>query len=298
MPIESLNLLMLNVGLARHNGDWNWQGVSSPFTRIYYVKEGEAWLHIQTDTPSHEREKMGIERLSLRPGHLYMVPAHTLHSYECHGVFEHYYLHVYEGFKNETNVMEMYDFPVEVEAAEGDEELMARMVAEHPEAKLPESDPRSYDNAGVFTGYVKRYNALPLWKKMRLRGATLLLFSRFLQQATPRMWTNDERMMRVLAEVNSHIDETIDLEHLAEVACVTKPYFIRLFKQEFGISPLQYVNRKKVERAQLLLMTEDWAVKEVAWRLGFTDDSYFIRLFKKVAGVTPQEYRVRLGMGT
>lgn len=45
-PIESLNLQMLNVGLAHHDGDWNWQGVSSPFTRIYHVTQGEAWLHL------------------------------------------------------------------------------------------------------------------------------------------------------------------------------------------------------------------------------------------------------------
>lgn len=40
LPIESLNLQMLNVGLARHNGDWNWQNVLSPFTRIYLCTEG------------------------------------------------------------------------------------------------------------------------------------------------------------------------------------------------------------------------------------------------------------------
>lgn len=290
MPIESLNLLMLNVGLARHDSDWNWQEVSSPFTRIYCVTKGEARLHMTTSRP---HSSPSTERVSilLRPGHLYMIPAHTLHSYECKGVFEHYYLHVYEGFRNETNVMEMYDFPTEVCAGEGDEEMMARMVAAHPEAKLPESDPRSYDNVGVFTDYVKRYGALPLWEKMRLRGATLLLFSRFLEQATPKVWTNDERMAKVLAHVHGHLDESISVETLAEVACVTKSYLIRLFGQEFGMPPLQYVNRKKVERAQLLLMTEDWSIKEVAWRLGFNDHSYFIRLFHKMTGITPQEYR-------
>ena len=82
MPIESLNLLMLNVGKAQHNGDWNWREVSSPFTRIYYVTKGEAWLHLPK------------EMIKLRPHFLYIIPAYTLHSYECHSVFEHYYLHV------------------------------------------------------------------------------------------------------------------------------------------------------------------------------------------------------------
>ena len=101
-------------------------------------------------------------------------------------------------------------------------------------------------------------------------------------------------MKRVLEHIHSHISDSVDVEQLADVACVTKPYFIKLFKREFGFSPVQYINRKKVERAQLLLFTSDMPVKEVAYSLGFSDHSYFIRLFRKSAGITPQEYRRRL----
>lgn len=45
IPIESMNLMMLNVGYATHHADWNWQKVSSPFIRIFYIMEGEAMLH-------------------------------------------------------------------------------------------------------------------------------------------------------------------------------------------------------------------------------------------------------------
>ncbi len=44
IPIESMNLMMLNVGYATHHADWNWQKVSSPFIRIFYIMEGEAML--------------------------------------------------------------------------------------------------------------------------------------------------------------------------------------------------------------------------------------------------------------
>lgn len=296
MPIESLNLQMLNVGFARHDKDWNWQDVNSPFTRIYCVTEGEARLHIKSPSPTLSLSGDGVPcgeefTVHLRPHHLYIIPAYTTHSYECHGVFGHYYLHVYEGFKKETDVMEMYDFPTEVEAGDGDAELLERMCRTYPEARLPESDPRSYDNTQRFTDYVKRYNSMELWEKMRLRGATLMLFSRFIERARAKVWTSDERMMRVLVHVHHHICEDIEIDALAEVACVTKPYLIRLFNHSFGVSPLQYVNRKKVERAQLLLLTEDMTVKEVAYTLGFSDHSYFIRLFRKITGRTPQEYR-------
>lgn len=42
--IDQLHLLILNVGLAIHNADWNWKNVSSPFTRLYYIMEGTAQI--------------------------------------------------------------------------------------------------------------------------------------------------------------------------------------------------------------------------------------------------------------
>jgi AraC-like DNA-binding protein len=282
IPIESMNLLMLNVGMARHNGDWNWKNVNSPFTRIYYVVEGEAQLHLCGKT------------VRLRPRHLYIIPAYTTHSYECTGLFTHYYLHVYEGYKNEMSLMELYDFPTEVEATEGDERLFQRMCEQQPEARLPESNPQAYDNATQFTDDIQRYNDMGLWEKMELRGAILMLFSRFMRVATPHVWTQDERMKKVLDHIHHHLDHSIDVDQLASVACISKPYLIRLFKREFGTSPVQYINKKKVEKAQLLLFSTDKPVKEIAYVMGFSDHSYFIRLFRKLTGLTPQEYRTML----
>lgn len=270
---------MLNVGFAEHNSNWNWQNVRSPFTRIFCVTDGEAWLHMEGRT------------IHLAPGHLYIIKAHTQHSYECHGTFNHYYLHIYEGFKNSTDIFEHYNFPTEVEYEPFSVTLFQSMCAEHPEATLPDSDPKSYDNTTTFVGYVKRYNDMPLWQKMRLRSAILMLLSVFLREATPKQWTSNERMLKVLTFINTNICETITIDQLADIACTSVPYLIRLFKKHFGTSPLQYINRKKIERAQLMLITEDTQCKEIAYKVGFSDNSYFTRLFKKITGQTPQAYR-------
>ena len=131
---------------------------------------------------------------------------------------------------------------------------------------------------------------------MTLRGFSLMLFARFLSQACPRLWTKDERIMRTVRYINDHLYQHIDMDELAAVACVAKSYLIRLFTLALHVSPIRYVNRKKVERAQLMLMTEPIHVKEVAFRLGYDDHSYFIRLFKKTTGITPNEYRHRHGV--
>lgn len=286
IPIESLNLLMLNVGLARHNADWNWKMVSSPFTRIFYVTEGSARIHLSSGT------------ISLRPGYLYLIPAYTVHSYECDHLFTLYYLHVYEGFKQETDIFDIYDFNLEVKADENVESLFRQMCKQHPNARLPESNPVSYDNRTMFTDYVTRYNEMPLHEKMRIRGAILMLISQFLQYAQPRHWTQDPRLSRAQRFILDNIYCDIDVEELASVACMSKQHLIKLFSRNFGISPLQYINQKKIERAQLFLATSDEPIKQIAYNLGFNDYSYFIRLFRMKTGTTPLKYREQMSSPT
>lgn len=279
IPLESLNFQMLNIGLAQHDADWNWQNVVSPFTRIYLVTEGCAKLYLPNTV------------VNLKAKHMYIVPAHTVHSYECTGKFSHYYLHFYEGFKKETDIFDFYDFPVEVDSDNLDEAIFNNMCRLHPEAQLPASDPTTYDNMGKFINYVHRYNGLSLAEKMELRGSILVLFSKFVNKAQAKVWTLDKRLAKVLTYIHNNIYEEISIDDLAAIACVTKSHFIRLFVKIIGMSPLQYINKKKIDRAELLLITDNQPIKEIAYDLGYNDHSYFIRLFKKITGITPMAYR-------
>lgn len=65
----------------------------------------------------------------------------------------------------------------------------------------------------------------------------------------------------------------------------------RLFHATYGVTPLQYVNAQRMERARGLLRDTDEPVGRIARRLGFRDVVYFNRLFRKVVGVTPGAYR-------
>jgi AraC-like DNA-binding protein len=192
------------------------------------------------------------------------------------------------------NLQEVYVLPTEVDGGEGMEQLFEYLCCQLPYAQLPQPDPRSYDTSAQTSDYVARYRDMELWEKMELRGAMLMIMSHFIREAKPRVWTNDERMKRVLEYIHSNISYQLNVEELSDLAHVTKPYFIKLFKREFGISPIQYINSKKVERAQLLLFTTNKTIKEVAYTLGFSDQNYFIRIFRKMTGTTPEEYRRKL----
>lgn len=84
---------------------------------------------------------------------------------------------------------------------------------------------------------------------------------------------------------------SINITQIAKELFVTDSYLIRVFKQKYGISPLQYLINKRMEEAARLLQFTDAQISEVAAAVGYHDTNYFNRLFKKHMGKTPAELR-------
>lgn len=279
LQVEQMHPLVLNVRLAVHNADWNWKNVNSPFTRLYYVTEGSA----QIELPD------GIYTLS--PKHMYFIPAFTIHTNICKSNFVHYYLHIYEDHYSDNDWLDHWKFPVEIEATDLDLALFKRLCEINPHMTLQKSDPTTYDNNPTLMQNLIKNRQRAFCDKVESRGIVFQLLSRFFKQGQSKIEMEDNRIAKTVLYIRKHLNEAIELEKLAEISCLSKDHFIRLFKKELGTTPLQYINQKKIEKAQLLLITEELAVKEIAFQLAFDDYSYFNRLFKKTTGVTPQEYR-------
>ena len=279
--IDQLHLLILNVGLAIHNADWNWRNVNSPFTRLYYVTEGAARILLPT----------GIQEL--KPDHLYVVPSFTTHSYLCDTHFVHYYLHIYEDHQSESSILEDFSFPTEIPAGDLELPLIKRLCGINPTMQLPQSDPTSYDNNPTLIKNIIKNKQRTFCDKVESRGIVYQLMARFLKDAQPKTEINDDRIQKVLSYIRKNIYKTIDIDSLAAISCLSKDHFIRLFKKEINNTPLQYINQKKIEKAQLILITDSMPVKNISYLLAYEDHSYFNRLFKKLTGVTPQQYRDR-----
>lgn len=274
-------MLILNVGLAIHNADWNWRNVNSPFTRLYYVTEGAARILLPT----------GIQEL--KPDHLYLVPSFTTHSYLCDTHFAHYYLHIYEDHQSESSILEDFSFPTEIPAGDLELPLIKRLCGINPTMQLPQSDPTSYDNNPTLIKNIIKNKQRTFCDKVESRGIVYQLMARFLKDAQPKAEINDDRIQKVLSYIRKNIYKTIDIDSLAAISCLSKDHFIRLFRKEVNNTPLQYINQKKIEKAQLILITDSMPIKNISYLLAYEDHSYFNRLFKKLTGVTPQQYRDR-----
>jgi AraC family L-rhamnose operon transcriptional activator RhaR/AraC family L-rhamnose operon regulatory protein RhaS len=93
--------------------------------------------------------------------------------------------------------------------------------------------------------------------------------------------------------IEEHYPEEIKLENLAERAFLSPEYFSKIFKRLTAQTPIEFINKVRLDKAKQLLFGTNLTVTEIAFRTGFHDSNYFARQFKKATGGTPLEFRKR-----
>lgn len=101
----------------------------------------------------------------------------------------------------------------------------------------------------------------------------------------------DHRLLLVRDEMDSSYNEEHPVGFYAEKAGYNERYFIRAFKNEFGLTPRKYINKLRIERAIHMLKETAMSVTTISKTVGFSDPYYFSRLFKQITGKSPSEYR-------
>ena len=82
-----------------------------------------------------------------------------------------------------------------------------------------------------------------------------------------------------------------NVQSVANHIKIDRTYLYRLFKEETGMSVIDYINNCRISKAEVLLIDENISIKDVAYSVGFTDQMYFSKVFKKLRGQTPTEFR-------
>lgn len=96
--------------------------------------------------------------------------------------------------------------------------------------------------------------------------------------------------------LQKRLHEAISVRDLADHCRVSERTLLRRFHQDFGATPLEYVQKLRVERAKALLESTRLSFEEIVGRCGYQDVSSFRRLFKHVVSMTPNDYRERYRM--
>jgi len=275
-------MTLLHAGHNEHNGDWNFPSVYSPFVRLYLCDGGEAFTQI------------GKTVYKLRPGYMYLMPPYTMYSDWNSGYFSHYYIHVYERLEvGQLSIFEVMNIPIEIKASDFDMECIKRIVDINSTRTLPAplSDPTVYDNQETLVNILRNSKDIPAQLVAETNGLLLFIVSQFLKSATVRKRIEDERIGEVINYIRTNLNKKLAVSDLAKHCFLSEDHFGRLFKKEMSCLPNDYVQRKKIEAAQIMLAVDNRSIKDIAYSLAFENLSYFNRVFKKITGLTPSQYR-------
>src|SRR5882724_2043174 len=176
-------------------------------------------------------------------------------------------------FPGKTEEVEVMDYF-------GRDEALAHLCfacAEMLSARTPGKSRRVADLAQLFASYlVEKYIAAAAEKPDFHSGLPI--------------W----RLRKVEDYVRERLAEEISTETLAELVELSPFHFSRVFKQATGMSPLQFVTRERISRAQQLIRETSRSLIEVALEVGYTSPSHFAKVFRRMTGVTPTEFRSTL----
>ena len=164
--------------------------------------------------------------------------------------------------------------------------------------------------AEVF-GLIRRtYETLPAHSSLArlsvctyLKMALILLVNHYSPYIESQHLNNPEqvalrRIVPLFEFLETHYNQAINVEDGAALLGLSKPHFMRLFKQVTGQSFLYHLNHFRIAKAQALLTSTDMPLAELSQEVGFCDQSYFGSVFRKIVHMTPMAYRRRFGKST
>ena len=99
------------------------------------------------------------------------------------------------------------------------------------------------------------------------------------------------KLSHTIEFINDNISKNLSLEDIAIVAGFSPSYFILLFKNATGLTPHQYIIKRKVENAKRDLIQTQKSITEIALDAGFSDQSHLTRVMRKYTGFTPGDLR-------
>ncbi len=128
----------------------------------------------------------------------------------------------------------------------------------------------------------------------KLSGAAVVLHE-MIQQIY--LWVNQSKSVnnseafKIKHFLDLHVEDDVSLQDLGRYVFRSPAQVIRMFKKQFGKTPYDYLLEKRMQTAKLLLKNTNLMVKEIAFKLNFTDEHYFSNRFKEKTGMSPNEFR-------
>ncbi|MCR8557229.1 AraC family transcriptional regulator [Mucilaginibacter sp. BJC16-A38] len=281
---------LLNVDYVSLGSKWNYKNVISPYFRLYYIDAGAGEI---SDIST---------KLTLEPGFLYIIPSFTLCNLCCQDHLGQFFIQFFEESSDGISLFANNRSIFKVKATAIDIMNFFRLLEINPGRGINRSDnPKIYEKSIFYREYQELNNRQNTAVFTETHGILLQLVSRFL---TPEIFQHKEishipvKILDAISYIQLHLHQELSVTGLAERANQHIDYFSRLFQQYTGERPLKYINEKRIERAQYLMVTTRMTYPEIAAQTGFENIFYFSRIFKKVTGMSPGRYKKQIDLLT
>ncbi|MGQ1785057.1 helix-turn-helix domain-containing protein [Saccharicrinis sp. GN24d3] len=276
--LKNISFNLSSVGSCKVGTEWNYRNIISSFSRLYLVTDGEASIYI------------GEERIHLKKGHLYLIPSFTHCSYVCENELSHYYATFTIQLRNNLSIYQLFNFNYEIEASVEHSDYFKRLYETNPNMELPAKDPRIYQRLSSKSWNHPIYDAD---RSLTSSGLLYLLLSKFVGYPKIDLEKGDASdILLSLKYIHSNLETELTVTRLTELSCLSTGHYTRKFKQLMQLTPLDYINKQRIEKAQLLLNTTSQSCIEIAEACGYKSNAYFCKVFKKHIGKSPGEYRI------
>ncbi|MFC5402880.1 AraC family transcriptional regulator [Cohnella soli] len=234
------------------------------YNKLYFICDGEGWLRI------------GDEEFYPVPGQICLLPARVKQSFSTisERTYRKYWCHF--------------------TASIGDLELFQWL--ETPFCMDVKDQPRMLS---LFQELVRLHRDDSMTARIREKAVMLEVIACFLEEADAHVRfvadrePDADRLNRIERFIDERIADPITLEHIAKHVHLHPNYLVRYFNKHFGVSPLKYLNRKRMQKAKTILATTALPVKEVAELVGYPDTNHFAKAFRKESSCSPTEYRLQ-----
>jgi AraC family transcriptional regulator len=280
--------------LAETRGDWNGFGVVSSRRRVTGRREFDLYLRQHLVSATFDGGIRYVEgclddgrtrRFVVRPGQVCFLPANRRFQGHTEGVGTH------------RNIMVFFD-PAMVGRASGGDVDSARLDLD---LSVDVTSPAILQSMAALAHEVEQPGPMG---RVYAESLALVILTEVIRRhgavADNARWASSQaalRCRRVMDYVEAHLGEDLSLLRLAAEASLSPVHFAREFKRLFGLSPHQYVLRRRVERAAGLLDAGAPSISEVAFAVGFSSQSHLTAAFRGLYGTTPAAFRARRQAG-
>lgn len=101
-------------------------------------------------------------------------------------------------------------------------------------------------------------------------------------------------IVKALSYIDENFTSQLQIRDIADNLHISHTYLTKLFQKNVGVTPIKYVNMKRIEYACYLLQNTDLSCEAISEKTGIYDNAYFHKMFKSVKGMTPVQYKESL----